>query len=184
MLRKLFVENNLIKDEDSYAHKHYTIITRPGIEKIQANNNISIDYEAVEMQPNFAVVKAVATKGEVKVQTFGSALHGTKGSGNTTTHYVAEMAEKRAMSRAVLKIAGFYEHGCFGEEEAEDFKKSKPTPTQQYNAKIVRLKKDLDEALADGDIEWATAIFDQAQADGNTQVCDYHNQIFKTEEVA
>ena len=43
--------------------------------------------------------------------------------GNTTTWYVMEMAEKRAMSRAVLKLTGFYELGVFGEDESEDFKK-------------------------------------------------------------
>ena len=31
--------------------------------------------------------------------------------------------EKRAMSRAVLKLTGFYELGVFGEDESEDFKK-------------------------------------------------------------
>jgi len=35
-----------------------------------------------------------------------------------------EMAEKRAMSRAVLKLAGFYEFGVFGEDESESFKRS------------------------------------------------------------
>ena len=36
---------------------------------------------------------------------------------------VAEMAEKRAFSRAILKIMGMYEHGVFGEDESESFKK-------------------------------------------------------------
>jgi hypothetical protein len=35
------------------------------------------------------------------------------------------MAEKRAMSRAVLKLTGFYELGVFGEDESESFKKQK-----------------------------------------------------------
>ena len=43
--------------------------------------------------------------------------------GNCNTWYVAEMAEKRALSRAVLKLTGFYELGVFGEDESEDFKK-------------------------------------------------------------
>ena len=30
------------------------------------------------------------------------------------------MAEKRAMSRVVLKIAGFYEQGVFGQDEMVD----------------------------------------------------------------
>jgi len=177
MLRNLFIENNLIKDEDTYEHKFYTIITRPGIEKIQANNNISITYEAVEMQPGFAVVKATATKGDVKIETFGSALHGAKGSGNTTTHYVAEMAEKRAMSRAVLKVAGFYEHGCFGEEEAEEFKEAKPTYSQSVSNRVNRMKEELDHAHTNGNWDEANRLFDEADDAGLTQVCDYHNNL-------
>ena len=57
------------------------------------------------------------------IQTFGSALKGGFKDGNCNTWYVMEMAEKRAMSRAVLKLTGFYELGVFGEDEAEDFKK-------------------------------------------------------------
>ena len=43
--------------------------------------------------------------------------------GNTNSWYVMEMAEKRAMSRAVLKLTGFYELGVFSEDESEDFKR-------------------------------------------------------------
>ena len=57
------------------------------------------------------------------VETFGSALKGNSfKDGNTNTWYVLEMAEKRALSRAVLKMTGFYELGVFGEDESEDFK--------------------------------------------------------------
>jgi hypothetical protein len=31
------------------------------------------------------------------------------------------MAEKRAMSRIVLKLTGFYALGVFGQDESEDF---------------------------------------------------------------
>ena len=33
------------------------------------------------------------------------------------------MAEKRAMSRAVLKLTGFYELGVMGQDESDSFKK-------------------------------------------------------------
>jgi len=57
------------------------------------------------------------------VETFGSALKGNSfKDGNTNTWYVLEMAEKRALSRAVLKMTGFYELGVFGEDESEEFK--------------------------------------------------------------
>lgn len=122
-LKRLFLENNLVK-EDVFKHQHYTIITRAGIDKIQANTKIEIDYDVVECSPNFAVVKANATSGDKSIQTFGSALKGeSHRDGNCNTWYVMEMAEKRAMSRAVLKLAGFYELGIFGEDESEDFKK-------------------------------------------------------------
>jgi hypothetical protein len=122
MLKKLFIDNNLEK-EDVYKHQHYTIITRAGIDKIQANNKINIDYEVVKCEKDFAVVKAYATINGQNIQTFGSALKGGFKDGNCNTWYVMEMAEKRAMSRAVLKLTGFYELGCFGADESEEFKK-------------------------------------------------------------
>jgi hypothetical protein len=122
-----------LTSEDVYKHKHYLIITRQGIDKIQAKENIFISYDAVKVEPDFCVVKASAKKDNATIQTFGSAKYGGKVQdpktqkwveiGNTTTWYVMEMAEKRAMSRAVLKLTGFYELGVFGEDESEDFKK-------------------------------------------------------------
>ena len=110
--------------EDVFKHQHYVIITRSGIDKIQAIENITIDYEVINCEKDFCVVKATALKDETYIQTFGSALKGGFKDGNCNTWYVMEMAEKRAMSRAVLKLSGFYELGCFGEDESEDFKKS------------------------------------------------------------
>jgi len=109
--------------EDVFKHQHYVIITRSGIDKIQAIENISIDYEVINCERDFCVVKANATKNDTLIQTFGSALKGGFKDGNCNTWYVMEMAEKRAMSRAVLKLTGFYELGVFGEDESEDFKK-------------------------------------------------------------
>ena len=110
--------------EDVFKHQHYIIITRSGIEKIQALENIHIKYEVIRSEPNFASVKATAIKDSNTIQTFGSALKGnTFKDGNTNTWYVLEMAEKRALSRAVLKLTGMYELGVFGEDEAEEFKR-------------------------------------------------------------
>ena len=116
-----------LEKEDTFKHQHYTIITRQGIDKIQAKERIFVQYEVINCEPNFAVVKAFAEKDEAKIQTFGSALKGNGfKDGNCNTWYVMEMAEKRAMSRAVLKLTGFYELGVFGEDESEDFKKVTP----------------------------------------------------------
>jgi len=122
-LTSLYTKYKLTKD-DVYKHQHYIIITRQGIDKIQAKERIYVDYEVINCEPNFAVVKANATKEDAKIQTFGSALKGASfKDGNCQTWYVMEMAEKRAMSRAVLKLTGFYELGVFGEDESEDFKR-------------------------------------------------------------
>lgn len=122
-LTALYKKYELTK-EDVYKHQHYIIITRSGIDKIQAKEKVFIDYEVITCEPKFCVVKANASKEDVKIQTFGSAIKGdTFKDGNTQTWYVMEMAEKRAMSRAVLKLTGFYELGVFGEDESEDFKR-------------------------------------------------------------
>jgi len=114
-----------LEREDFFKHQHYTIITRQGIDKIQALEQMSIKYEVIKCEPNFAVFKAYAEKDGKTIETFGSALKGANyKDGNTNSWYVAEMAEKRAMSRAVLKLTGFYELGVFGEDESETFKKS------------------------------------------------------------
>ena len=132
-LTGLYKKYELTKD-DVFKHKHYLIITRQGIDKIQAKEKIFISYDPVKVKRDFCVVKAIAEKADAKIETFGSAKYGAKvwnddkkkwdEFGNTTTWYVMEIAEKRAMSRAVLKLTGFYELGVFGEDEAEDFKKS------------------------------------------------------------
>ena len=123
-LKEKYIKYELTKD-DVFKHQHYIIITRSGIEKIQALENIHINYDVIKCEPNFASVKATAIKDQNTIQTFGSALKGSNfKDGNTNTWYVLEMAEKRAMSRAVLKLTGFYELGVFGEDESEEFRKN------------------------------------------------------------
>ena len=71
------------------------------------------------MHPEFVIVKAVATKEDVRIESFGEASPA-----NTKQPYPVAMAEKRALSRVILKIAGFYKFGVFGEDESDDFKSS------------------------------------------------------------
>jgi hypothetical protein len=124
-LKDLYEKYNLEKD-DFFKHQHYTIITRQGIDKIQAIEKIFINYDVIRCEPIYAVFKAIASKGATTIETFGSALKGANyKDGTTNSYYVAEMAEKRAMSRAVLKLTGFYELGVFGEDESESFKRPK-----------------------------------------------------------
>jgi len=122
MLRELFLQNGLVKGEDTHELKFggrgLTIITRSGIEKIQANNNIKVTFYVIKCEPELVVIKAEAKMGDVTIESFGEASPS-----NTKQPYPVAMAEKRALSRVVLKIAGFYKHGVFGEDESDDFKK-------------------------------------------------------------
>lgn len=149
-----------LTSKDWFQHKHYTIITRMGIDKVQAHEKIDIHFDAITVQPEFCVVKATGKKDSLTVETFGSSKYGSKSwdktlkdgqggwdeQGNTTTWYVMEMAEKRAMSRVVLKITGFYELGVFGEDESEDFKKETtntkvPTPKRLTPKQVAVIPK-------------------------------------------
>ena len=117
LLNHVYEKYNLTS-EDVFKHSQgWVIFTRSGVEKIQAVDNITVTYDVVVMEREYAVIKAKTTK----VETFGSASIGGFGVGTTKSHYIAEMAEKRALSRAILKHTGMYQHGAFGEDEADDF---------------------------------------------------------------
>ena len=120
ILNRLFIENNL-SDEDYFKHKFYTIITRSGIDKIQSLNNIEINYNLIYNSPDlkFIIIKATAKMGDKVIETFGECSPH-----NNQNSYGVAMAEKRAMSRACLKLAGFYENNVFGEDEADSFKRN------------------------------------------------------------
>ena len=122
-LTELYKKYELTSD-DVFKHKHYLIITRSGIEKIAAVAKIDVTYEVIKCDPAFAAVKAFGTKGDAKLETFGSCYNGKYPVGNTQSWYVLELAEKRAFSRIVLKMTDFYKFGAMGQDEADEFKKS------------------------------------------------------------
>ena len=123
-LTELVKDNDLNLEEDIFrmplGGKQVAIITRTGIEKIQYNNGIDVKFTTIVVERDFVAVKAVATIGDVTMETFGSALYGQ--GGNCRSNYVMEMAEKRALARVVLKAVGAYKFGVFGEDESDDFK--------------------------------------------------------------
>jgi len=124
-IKEMFYKYNLVKDTDVFRHQHFVILTRSGIEKIQAQEEIQVIFEVVVSEPNFAGVKAIATKEKKSIQTYGSALKGEGfKDGNCNTWYVLEMAEKRALARAILKLLNLYEINVKSEDEADDFKKN------------------------------------------------------------
>lgn len=126
-LNELVKDNGLVTEEDLFELKFGSrstwIIKRTGIEKIQYNNDIQVKFDAVVTDRDFAVIKATASKDNWNgsIETYGSAWLEK----NSKNNYMAEMAEKRALARAVLKLCGAYKHGVYGEDEADDFKQKK-----------------------------------------------------------
>ena len=122
-MNKLVKDNNLYREEDLFEFKRGSksiwIIKRQGIEKIQYNNDIHVRFEWIRMEKDYAVVKAIGKKGDLVVESFGEST-----SENTKQQppYHSAMAEKRGLSRVVLKIVGAYKFGIMGEDESDDFK--------------------------------------------------------------
>lgn len=127
LLRSLFTKYNLIydpndpqsKNNDVYKHPHYTIITRSGIEKIQKQADIHVRFTIEYATDTTVIVRTVGWVGEDvdnKFETLSSASDRT-----CKNAYYAEMAEKRGLSRIVLKLADLYELGVYGEDEADSF---------------------------------------------------------------
>ena len=126
-LNELYKKYGLNSEDTFRSPQGWTIITRQGIDAIQAAAGIDITYEPVVVERDFVVVKArgsMLSDREIFVETFGEADRGTKG--NCRQNYPVAMAEKRAMSRAVLKLSGFYALGAYGEDEGDFEKAEKP----------------------------------------------------------
>jgi hypothetical protein len=115
-LKKLFLENGLEKEDVFKSPQGYVIITRSGIEKIQYKNKINISFTSEKLEKDFVVVKAIGKKELISIETYGEASPE-----NCKNKYIVSMAEKRALSRCVLKMVGFYQLGVFGEDEADAF---------------------------------------------------------------
>ena len=123
-LRRLFEANGLVQ-EDVYKDKRgFVIITRTGIDKIVSNRSIQLENEPIVMERDWVVLRCVAQMvkgkeiGMTKVESFGEcSQENTMG---LAGKYPVAMAEKRAKSRAVLMLTGFYEQGIYGQDEMMD----------------------------------------------------------------
>ena len=151
-LNELYTKYGLSPEDTFKSPQGWTIITRQGIDAIQASAGIDIKYESVVVEREFVVVKAIASMlsdREVFVETYGEADRGPKG--NCRQNYPVAMAEKRAMSRAVLKLSGFYAVGAYGEDEGdferEDAKELTTKVINHANNVILRGEKTADEVI-------------------------------------
>ena len=109
----------LDKDDFFKAPQGFVIITRTGVEKVQRALGIEVAYEVVselsDTSSGMYVIKAVACIKDKQVESFGEASPK-----NCRNSYPVAMAEKRALSRVVLKMADMYELGIYGEDELDN----------------------------------------------------------------
>ena len=104
LLKNLYNKYNLTPQDIFKSPIGFTIITRSGIDKIQAVAQIEINYslEKISDDNKFVVIKAIGHTKDKFIETFGESSPQ-----NTRNQYPVAMAEKRAMSRCVLKLTGF-----------------------------------------------------------------------------
>ena len=136
ILNNLFTKYGLVydknnpnsKDNDVFVHRHYKIITRGGIQKIEKAAGIKCDIAIVSAGGDYCYVAGTGSTADgTSYKTLACA-----NSANSTNAYYAEMAEKRCRSRLILTIAGLYELGVFGEDEADDFKRDQEVKVATY----------------------------------------------------
>lgn len=137
-LNRLYKEYSLTSD-DVFKHRlGFSIITRTGIEKIQAGIGLRVTYSLENLSNDQTIVLIKAT-GEIKDKDVYVESYGEATPENNKNGYPVAMAEKRALSRVVLKAAGFYALGVYGEDEADDFKDRKgsaPAITKQASKDV------------------------------------------------
>ena len=141
LMNKIYKENGLDKNDFyfliyfySFVRK-FTIITRSGIEKIQANNEIAVSYEVIKAELDNCIVKATSLIKDgdewiPKMETFGSA---TKD--NCRQPFRMEIAEKRALARVIIKTMHYT--NVLGEDEVSYQK----TASKDWNNDLDALNK-------------------------------------------
>lgn len=168
IMNELFAKYNLvfdkddIKNSDVFVSSRYKIITRSGIDKIQAALNPEVNFDVIFYDPFETVIRGTFKKDGVTIETIGEAsvdriqiaskteskeVNGSvfsrtfpeeivlkKGNVRQDPPYLGAMAEKRARSRGILRLAGLYNLGFYGEDESEDF--SNEIRSQKSKVKI------------------------------------------------
>tara|TARA_R110000744_G_scaffold322577_1_gene428538 strand:- start:1166 stop:1543 length:378 start_codon:yes stop_codon:yes gene_type:complete len=107
-LTNIYKKYNLTEEDIFNDRRGFTIITLSGIHKIQLINKISVEYEVIVCSMDNVVLKGLSflqdQDGEwiKQTETFGSA-----NIKNCTHNFKTEIAEKRCLSRLIIRTIGF-----------------------------------------------------------------------------
>jgi len=134
--RELTDKHGLTSEDFWFSPQGWAIISRQGIEKIQTSIGLKVVYEVelalTELELKTICIKAIATQKDTDlyIETYGESnplnvKGGAKG-------YPVAMAEKRALSRAVLKASHLYQFSkVMGEDEASGSEQRIPNEPSQ-----------------------------------------------------
>tara|TARA_E500000331_G_C17153728_1_gene668582 strand:+ start:531 stop:962 length:432 start_codon:yes stop_codon:yes gene_type:complete len=137
-LTEIYRQYDLEKDDIfmlKFGKIERPIITRSGIEKIQAKLDIQVNYKIEHLSDDLKSCIILATgiimvkddpasqpgKSSRNVPKTMCQSFGEVSPSNNTQNYPIAMAEKRALGRVVLKMAKLF--GVYTEEDSEDFKR-------------------------------------------------------------
>jgi hypothetical protein len=125
-LRGLYKDCGLMKEDiftkNFKGGKAMTLITRTGIEKIQAQKGITYDIEVISCTSTYCAIKLTAKMGDEVCVTLASASKE-----NASIAYYPELAEKRGIARAVIKLTKAAEHGLYSTDEISGMEEEKKT---------------------------------------------------------
>jgi hypothetical protein len=119
--RKLASAYNMAPHHFHKDKRGFIIVTRQGIDYLQAHLGIVVTFETVlewsDPEAGRYVIKATGTMARKDGSPHVISSFGETSKANNTNPYPVAMCEKRALSRVVLKLVGMYELGAVGEDE-------------------------------------------------------------------
>ena len=117
-LAKIYKDYNLTKEDIYQDRRGFIILCRSGVEKIQLEKNIQVEFEVICCSLENVVIKASSylqdQDGEWlrQMETFGSASKN-----NCKQHFLVEIAEKRSLARVIIKTLGM--SNTYGDDEIQ-----------------------------------------------------------------
>lgn len=130
-LKKIYVKYQLDKDDIfvlKFGGKEKPIITRAGIEKIQANLGVEVSFKIESKSEDHKSCIILATgcifrtdeRGQ-KVPKIMNQSYGEVSPANNKSPYPIAICEKRALARVIIKMANLF--GFYSEDDADEFKR-------------------------------------------------------------
>ena len=158
---KLLKKHNLDITKDVWSPHNVLCLTHKAIEKVAREEKIQIvdlKMEYIDLQLQTCAVKCQAKKGPLSVITFGECSPK-----NNRNSYPVAMAEKRAIDRAVLKLAGLHGH-FYSQDEVYQFVEQANLFTEKGEVKMESIKSNKDNA----DEEFRKKVIPKAEIQGDT----------------